>query len=327
MCKVFILIGTIVFVSFLTIFLVIVLSKYTEVAAKYDELQRYLKTLLNVLSSARWGNFQVKLDEGKNKLTKEISKNLNSLLESIFDRDTMIQEYVQKEKEINDLKEDFLAMLTHDLKVPIIAQDNTLDLLLEEKFGTLSDVQKEAIRNIKISNCDLRHLVESLLESHKFEKKGFVPKIQENISLREFIDDIILQAKSIADLHNKTLRLYDRLEPNFKISTDVFLLKRVVQNLILNAITYGINSEYIDITLENSDSNYYIRVKDWGLGISKENLDKIFNKYYSAAELYSKTGMGLGLYLSNKIVNVLGGKIDVQSEINKGSEFSIVFSC
>lgn len=327
MCKVFILIGTIVFVSFLTIFLVVVLSKYTEVASKYDELQRYLKTLLNILSSARWGNFQVKLDEGKNKLTKEISKNLNSLLESIFDRDTMIQEYVQKEKEINDLKEDFLAMLTHDLKVPIIAQDNTLDLLLEEKFGTLSDVQKEAIRNIKISNCDLRHLVESLLESHKFEKKGFVPKIQENVSLREFIDDIILQAKSIADLHNKTLRLYDRLEPNFKISTDVFLLKRVVQNLILNAITYGINSEYIDITLENSDSNYYIRVKDWGLGISKENLDKIFNKYYSAAELYSKTGMGLGLYLSNKIVNVLGGKIDVQSEINKGSEFSIVFSC
>lgn len=327
MCKVFILIGTIVFVSFLTIFLIIVLSKYTEVASKYDELQRYLKTLLNILSSARWGNFQVKLDEGKNKLTKEISKNLNSLLESIFDRDTMIQEYVQKEKEINDLKEDFLAMLTHDLKVPIIAQDNTLDLLLEEKFGTLSDVQKEAIRNIKISNCDLRHLVESLLESHKFEKKGFVPKIQENISLREFIDDIILQAKSIADLHNKTLRLYDRLEPNFKISTDVFLLKRVVQNLILNAITYGISSEYIDITLENSDSNYYIRVKDWGLGISKENLDKIFNKYYSAAELYSKTGMGLGLYLSNKIVNVLGGKIDVQSEINKGSEFSIVFSC
>ncbi len=327
MCKVFILIGTIVFVSFLTIFLVIVLSKYTEVASKYDELQRYLKTLLNVLSSARWGNFQVKLDEGKNKLTKEISKNLNSLLESIFDRDTMIQEYVQKEKEINDLKEDFLAMLTHDLKVPIIAQDNTLDLLLEEKFGTLSDVQKEAIRNIKISNCDLRHLVESLLESHKFEKKGFVPKIQENVSLREFIDDIILQAKSIADLHNKTLRLYDRLEPNFKISTDVFLLKRVVQNLILNAITYGINSEYIDITLENSDSNYYIRVKDWGLGISKENLDKIFNKYYSAAELYSKTGMGLGLYLSNKIVNVLGGEINVQSEINKGSEFSIVFSC
>lgn len=327
MCKVFILIGTIVFVSFLTVFLVIVLSKYTEVASKYNELQRYLKTLLNVLSSARWGNFQVKLDEGKNKLTKEISKNLNSLLESIFDRDTMIQEYVQKEKEINDLKEDFLAMLTHDLKVPIIAQDNTLDLLLEEKFGTLSDVQKEAIRNIKISNCDLRHLVESLLESHKFEKKGFVPKIQENISLREFIDDIILQAKSIADLHNKTLRLYDRLEPNFKISTDVFLLKRVVQNLILNAITYGISSEYIDITLENSDSNYYIRVKDWGLGISKENLDKIFNKYYSAAELYSKTGMGLGLYLSNKIVNVLGGKIDVQSEINKGSEFSIVFSC
>ena len=315
--------SAILFASF-ALFGTILITKHIKLAGKYHETLKYLKALSNCISSARWGNLQTRAQKGCSVLTNEISKSLNSLLESILDRDKMIQEYVQKEKEINDIKEDFIAMLTHDLKVPIIAQDNTLDLLLEGKFGQLSAEQKDAIKNIKISNSDLRHLVESLLDSHKFEKKGFVPKVQENINLREFIDDIVSQVNSIALLHDKIIRIYDHLEPDYKINTDVFLLKRVVQNLILNAVTYAANSPYIDITLENNDSHYIIRVRDYGLGITKDNIDKIFNKYYSAAELYSKASMGLGLYLSNKIINTLGGSIRVASEENKGAEFSVI---
>lgn len=324
MYKISTLLFSTIFVSFLILLFILLLYKHAKLVSKHNELVKYLKSLLNTVSSARWGNLQIKARKGPSVLSEEISKNLNSLLESILDRDKMIQEYIEKEKENNSIKEDFVAMLTHDLKVPIIAQDNTLDLLLADKFGQLTSEQKDAIKNIKISNSDLRHLVESLLDSHKFEKKGFVPKIQENIDLREFIDDIIMQANSIASLHNKIIRLYDHLEPNYKITTDIFLLRRVIQNLILNAISYGINSDYIDITLENNDDEYIIRVRDYGLGISKENLDKIFNKYYSAAELYSKASMGLGLYLSNKIINTLNGSIRVASEENKGAEFSVI---
>ena len=324
MYKISTLLFSTIFVSFLILLFILLLYKHAKLVSKHNELVKYLKSLLNTVSSARWGNLQIKARKGPSVLSEEISKNLNSLLESILDRDKMIQEYIEKEKENNSIKEDFIAMLTHDLKVPIIAQDNTLDLLLADKFGQLTNEQKDAIKNIKISNSDLRHLVESLLDSHKFEKKGFVPKIQENIDLREFIDDIIMQANSIASLHNKIIRLYDHLEPNYKITTDIFLLRRVIQNLILNAISYGINSDYIDITLENNDDEYIIRVRDYGLGISKENLDKIFNKYYSAAELYSKASMGLGLYLSNKIINTLNGSIRVASEENKGAEFSVI---
>lgn len=311
-------------IALLTISFSVLISKYTKLLTKYQQNIKYLKSLLQCISSARWGNLQTKAQNGFSPLTNELSKSLNSLLESILDRDKMIIEYVEKEKENNEIKEDFIAMLTHDLKVPIIAQDNTLDLLLDNKFGELNDEQKDAIKNIKISNHDLRHLVESLLDSHKFEKKGFTPKIQKDINLRNFIDDIILQTNSIAALHNKKIRLYDHLEPNYVFDTDVLLLKRVIQNLILNAISYGVNSEYIDITLENNDTNCVIRVKDYGVGISKENIDKIFNKYYCAAELYSKASMGLGLYLSNKIIGTLDGRITVASEENKGSEFSII---
>ena len=128
----------------------------------------------------------------------------------------------------------------------------------------------------------------------------------------------------VASLHDKTIRLYDHSEPRYKIGTDSFRLKRVVQNLILNAMSYGINSQYIDITLQNNDTSCIISVRDYGLGISKENIDKIFNKYYSAAELYSKASMGLGLYLSNKIIGTLDGRISVASEENKGAEFSVI---
>lgn len=310
-------------IALMTIICTILISKYTRLVTKYQQNIKYLKSLSQCISSARWGNLQVKVQNGTSPLTNELSKSLNSLLESILDRDKMIIEYVEKEKENNEIKEDFIAMLTHDLKVPIIAQDNTLDLLLNNKFGSLNNEQKDAIKNIKISNHDLRHLVESLLDSHKFEKKGFVPKIQQGINLRNLTDDIIAQANSIATLHNKKIRLYDYLEPNYTFDTDVLLLKRVIQNLILNAISYGINSEYIDITLENNDTSCVIRVKDYGVGISKENIDKIFNKYYCAAELYSKASMGLGLYLSNKIIGTLDGRITVASEENKGAEFSI----
>ncbi len=82
----------------------------------------------------------------------------------------------KKEKEETNLKEDFIASLTHDLKVPIIAQDNTFDLLLAEKFGTLTDIQKEAIVKLKISNMDLKYLIEALLETYKAEHKGVLPK-------------------------------------------------------------------------------------------------------------------------------------------------------
>ena len=322
--KIVIFTATVIFFAICAILNIIIIFRYSKLLGKYCELLKYLKSLNNSISSARWGNLQIKARKGPGLLSEEISKNLNSLLESILDRDKMIQEYVEKEKENNNIKEDFIAMLTHDLKVPIIAQDNTLDLLLNNKFGQLNNEQQDAIKNIKISNSDLRHLVESLLDSHKIKKKGFVPKIQENVNFREFIDDIIAQANSIASLHNKIIRLYDHLEPDYKISTDIFLLRRVVQNLVLNAVSYGINSDYIDITLENNEEEYIIRVRDYGLGISKENLDKIFNKYYSASELYSKASMGLGLYLSNKIINTLGGSIRVASEENKGTEFSVI---
>ena len=97
---------TVVFFAICAILNAIIITRYSKLLVKYHDLLKYLKSLNNCISSARWGNLQIKARKGSSILTEEISKNLNSLLESILDRDKMIQEYVEKEKENNNIKEE-----------------------------------------------------------------------------------------------------------------------------------------------------------------------------------------------------------------------------
>ena len=312
--------SAILFASF-ALFCTILISRHIKLAGKYHEILKYLKSLSNCISSARWGNLQIRAQKGCSVLTNEISKSLNSLLESILDRDKMIQEYVQKEKEINDIKEDFIAMLTHDLKVPIIAQDNTCDLFLEGKFGIISDVQKDAIKNLKISNNDLKNLIINLLDVQKLDTKELVLNY-EIINLNETIKEVLEQNKSILTIQNKEIFFNSNCE-NVLYKADKFLLKRALNNLISNAIFYGKNSKNIYISLYKNNDFIEITVSDEGDGIKEDNINDIFKKYYTSAKKYSNVGIGLGLYIVNKIILAHNGTIKAKNNKPKGASFII----
>ena len=313
------------FSGILCFFYCLIIAKYFKLSVEYKDLKSYIKKITNLVSSARYGNLYSRIDETNTtkEITSELSKNLNNLLESIIERDVMINEYVENEKEEANLKEDFIASLTHDLKVPIIAQDNTYELLLSEKFGPLSDIQKEAIIKLKISNMDLKYLIEALLETYKVEHKGIAIKKESGILINKFIKETVEQLSSIFELHNKKIDFKTNLNDDFSANIDTFLVKRVVNNLILNALSYSANSDKTDVCLEEDGKYFKISVKDYGTGIEKEEIDKIFNKYYSGKLNLTRSSTGLGLYLSNKIIKALGGKIEVQSKKNEGSAFTV----
>jgi len=312
-----------ILVGIISLFCCLLILKYFKLSIKYENLIIYIKKITTLVSSARYGNLYSRIDNDPDKITGELSKNLNNLLESILDRDVMINEYVENEKEETNLKEDFIASLTHDLKVPIIAQDNTFDLLLNEKFGTLTDIQKEALIKLKISNMDLKYLVEALLETYKVEHKGIIINKEKDILINSFIKDVIAQLSSIFELHNKKIDFKTELNDNFTANIDIFLTKRVINNLILNALSYSTNSDTIDVLLKGTKESFLISIKDYGMGIEKEDIDKIFNKFYSGKSNLRQASTGLGLYLSNKIIKALGGKIEVESILNQGSTFTI----
>jgi len=223
-------------------------------------------------------------------------------------------------KEIEKLKEDFIATLTHDLKVPIVAESNILDFLINGKFGDINEKQHEAIANMKDSNQELLELVQVLLETYKIKDAG-IDLNKEDIKLSPFISAIVDDMQSIAE--KSELKINFHAQNDLKISADKMQLRRVVKNLIQNAISHSESNKDVDIEIEQSDNIINIKIIDYGKGISKEDLEKIFNKYYSTAKKFRKIGTGLGLYLSQQIIKSHGGEIIVTSEENVNTEFCI----
>ena len=224
------------------------------------------------------------------------------------------------QKELETLKEDFVATLTHDLKVPIIAETNMIELFLNENFGPISEKQKQALKNMQTSNKELLDLVQIVLETYKI-KDGKINLHKENIMLKGFIEEIIEEMTPIAQKTENEIKFI--LNRDIRVLADRFQLKRVVKNLIQNAISYGSPKSPVEISIGEIPKYIIIKIKDYGAGISKDDLNKIFNKYYSAAKKFRKIGTGLGLYLALQISKAHNGDLTVDSVEGEYTEFCI----
>ncbi len=239
-------------------------------------------------------------------------------IEDKKNRHIVIIKNITDQKELESLKEDFVATLTHDLKVPIVAETNMIELFLNESFGEISEKQRLALKNMQTSNRDLLELVQTVLETYKI---GKLKIYKENVMLKSFINEVIEEMSPIAlKTGNKLKFIQDR---DIRVLADRFQLKRVMKNLIQNAILYGEPKSPIEITIGEIPDYVVIKVKDHGAGISQRDIDKIFNKYYSAEKKFRKIGTGLGLYLSQQITKAHNGDLTVDSVEGEYTEFCV----
>ena len=236
-------------------------------------------------------------------------------------RYVLIIKDITTEKEIETLKEDFVATLTHDLKVPIVAAANMIDLFLAHKFGDISDKQEFALNSMRASNKELLDLVQILLETYKIHEKG-ISLYKENIDLSSFVSGIVEEMQGIANGVKLQIKFIP-YKSDFAINADPMQLQRVIKNLISNAIDHSNTKDSIEVKIGQIQSFATISVVDFGQGIAKDEIKMIFNKYYSAAKKLRKVGTGLGLYLSQQIAKAHGGEITVTSEENVRTEFCV----
>lgn len=316
-----ILVSSFLFLLIILFLTIILITKYTKLLIKYTNLKKYIYNYLNLITSARYGNLNSKCEKGTTELTKQLSKNTNALFESVFDRDKMIKEYIEKEKQSQSLKQDFISTLAHDLKVPIIAQDNTYDLFLNGNFGEITQTQKHAIENLKISNNDLKNLVIDLLDAHKIDNQELKPNF-ELTNLNSLIQETINQNSSILKIQNKNLTFIQN--ETIELKLDPYLIKRALNNLISNAIYYSKNEKNIQIILSKKKNFVEISVKDEGRGIKENEINEIFKKYYTSQKKYSNIGIGLGLYIVKRIVQAHQGQIKAKNNKDKGACFTII---
>ena len=316
-----IIIMTFLFAFFVSVIIFVLTVKLMKAEVENRNLKNYIRLAINEINRARYGIFQTRLDLKNDKCN--LYKSLNNLFESITDRDLVINEYREREKENYNLKEEFIAALTHDLKVPIIAQDKTYTLFLEDKFGKLNEIQKDVISKLKESNTDLKEMVNSILETYKIENTGVQLKIEKEINVNEFLKNTLSGLKNVVESAGKKINYHPSIE-NIDADFDIFLIKRVINNLIINALNHSKTTDKIEVFLNKTGDTFSIDVVDFGDGIDEKEIEKIFNKYYSITNKSARISSGLGLYLSNKIIKKHKGVIEVESKKNEGSIFRVI---
>jgi len=306
-----------IFILLLLIVVVWIALKYKKLKKEYKIQNKAIQSISKTINSVRYGNLHEKVSSEITDVLPSLAHNINSMIESICDRENMIKEYqsdlskkIDVLTEIEELKEDFVATITHDLKVPILAEKNMLSFLLDNRFGELTDRQKEALVHLKNSNKELVELVEIILETYKLNETK-IELNKEDVDVNRLIEQTLDEMRPIADTNSIELKYWT--EFNNRVKLDEFYIKRVMKNLILNAISFSAPSSKIDIALCNDEKNIYIKITNYGSYIDKDELKHVFDKYYTTAKKFRKVGTGLGLYLSNKIVKAHKGKIFVES--------------
>ena len=222
---------------------------------------------------------------------------------------------------LQKLKDTFFTTLTHDLKVPILAEEKVLELFLKESFGKNTQEQKEALENMLFNNKDIISLVNTLLDVYKLEDGVYkINRVKSDI-----LKLINLQVDKLKFLMaEKGCKVLVKAPQNMPaVWIDEEAISRVINNILTNAIGFSPEKSEIFIDLEIDDENIHISITDQGSGIEPKDISYIFDRYYTAAKKYRKVGTGLGLYLSKKIILLHQGDISVKSIPNIRTTFDI----
>lgn len=282
--------------------------------------------ILKLLRQLRYGQLNVNLETFQNEKIKHASE---KLIEALSDREIMLQEYkqllteknksleimIEQEKESQQFKDDFVAALTHDLKTPVIAELNAINMLIDGMFGEISSAQKEVLEMMKKSDSDLIELSEMLQQTYKFQSNEIALK-KEKTDLNEFTKNIFEELKPIFNSKNQN-PLCEIQDEKIFAEIDLINFKRVLQNLLLNASKYAYKDTDVTLKLYSENGKALITVTNYGDTINEKETKLIFEKYYSGINKFQQLGTGLGLYCANKIVTAHNGKIDVKSNDGK----------
>jgi signal transduction histidine kinase len=233
-------------------------------------------------------------------------------------------EYFQKNRllqQVEELKTNFISMMSHDLKTPIARIQGMTEVILKADV-TLSSQQREAVDTIKSSSDDLLKFINSILQYGRIESQG-VELHKQSKDINQLIKDVIKKHEFLAQV--KKIKIQQELDPLFPISLDPDLMKQVLSNLIENAIKYSYEDSVVIVKSYEESDKIVVEIIDQGMGIPAVDLPNIFMKFFRSHNVKTSTikGTGLGLYLAQYFVQLHKGQINVLSEPSKGSKFII----
>lgn len=230
---------------------------------------------------------------------------------------------VTREKIVERMKSEFVSLAAHQLRTPLSAIKWTLGTLLAGDFGELAADQKNYVKMAYQSNQRLIDLINDLLNVTRIEEGRFVYNTTP-MDIEQMVESMIQSYKrEVIGEKRLTLTFVKPKQKLPKVEVDAEKINLAIQNFIDNAIKYTPSGGKITVSLELIDKEIKFSVKDTGIGIPKDQQERIFTKFFRAPEAVKMAteGSGLGLYITKNIVEAHGGKIGFESEKGKGSTF------
>lgn len=273
-----------------------------------------LRLITNALSGIKEGMYGEKIKYTKADEVGELVNTFNIMSDTIKEKE-------EEAKKTEIAKDEFLAMITHELKTPLVPIQGYSDILLSEHLGKLTDKQRERISIIKSSSETLLALISDLLDAQKLEL-GQLKIRKENINIKDTVTNTI--KLFLPQAQKNKIEIISNIE-DLSIEHDQERIKQVITNLIKNSLT-AVEPEKgkIEISMKNLPQEIQINVKDNGIGIPMDKQSNLFKKFYQVDATLTREsgGSGLGLSICKGIIENHGGTITVKSTPNQETIFT-----
>ncbi|MDE1862485.1 MAG: HAMP domain-containing histidine kinase [Thaumarchaeota archaeon] len=328
--KTYVMLGVIIDVTTLILLLLVLISPENLVVAEglliFDivmfvtfllSIKRSLdplKTMNDAIDRIKNGIYGERIEFSSKDEMGDLAKSINSL-------SSTIQRKEEEAKKVEIAKDEFLAMITHELKTPLVPIQGYSDILLGEHLGPLNKNQKERIEVIKSSASSLLQLISDLLDAQKMELGQLrVKKSRHN--LRQTAENTMVVMQPLAA--GESISLNQNIKRDLYANYDDDRITQVITNLVKNALkATSAKTGMIEVSAAEGPDEVTVSVADNGKGIPADSKEKIFKKFYQVdtSSTRESSGSGLGLSICKGIVEAHGGRIWVESEIEKGSTF------
>ena len=274
-----------------------------------------LEIITRALSRVKEGIYGEKINYKSDDEIGELVNSFNIMSDTI-------KQKTQEAKETDTAKDEFLSMITHELKTPLVPIQGYVDILLGEHLGPLTEKQKERLKIIKSSSESLLRIISDLLDAQKLELGKLVVK-KENHDIKDTIEKAVESLQPRATENKVTINQH--LDKKIIVPHDTERIRQVLTNLLKNSLdVVEPNSGLIEIFVEDSPKEVKISVKDNGPGIPQEKQENLFKKFYQVDTSLTREvgGSGLGLAICKGLVEEHGGTILAESTSGTGATFS-----
>jgi len=237
-----------------------------------------------------------------------------------------LRESNAKLKELDETKDDFISMASHQLRTPLTSVKGYLSMVLEEDAGKLNKMQREMLGQAFFSSQRMVYLIADLLNVSRLKTGKFIIE-PAPVNLAEVVGQEIGQLKDMAASRSLTLT-YEKPKEFPVLNLDETKTRQVIMNFVDNAIYYTPAGGHVNVKLVSNPSTIELRVEDDGIGVPRSEKPHLFTKFYRAgnARKARPDGTGLGLFMAKKVIVAQSGALIFESQEDKGSTFGFIFS-